>query len=120
MPAYRFKLDDLPPSVNNLYRRTRYGGLTRSDAVTSFEKTVFYTLRHPSKPFEVPCRVDLTFTFAKASTMAKRDLDNMMKVLFDVLQKRGVFDNDALVHEIVCRKVKGDKDAVAGTISALE
>jgi Holliday junction resolvase RusA-like endonuclease len=119
MPAYRFKLDDLPPSVNNLYRRTRYG-LTRSDAVTTFEKTVFYTLRQPPKPFMAPCRVDLTFTFGKASTMAKRDLDNMMKVLFDVLQKRGVLDNDALVHEIVCRKVKGDKDAVAGTISALE
>lgn len=119
MPSYRFKLDELPPSVNNLYRRTRYG-LTRSDAVTSFERSVFYTLKQPAKPFAVPCRVELTFAFAKASTMKKRDLDNMMKVLFDVLQKRSVLEDDALIHEITCRKVAGDKDAIVGTISALE
>ena len=41
-----FEIDDIAPSVNVIYKRSKYGGLYCNPKVLNFKDKVYYILKH--------------------------------------------------------------------------
>ena len=94
----------LPISVNQSYRSSK-NRVYKSGKLREFEKKVndlFETFENV-KMLKGNLAIDITF---ELKYFRKRDLDNMLKSLFDNLEGR-VFENDNQIFEIKCRKIHG-------------
>ena len=94
----------LPISVNRSYRASN-NRVYKSKTLCDFEKKVdalFETFEHVVL-LKGNLSADITF---ELKSCRKRDLDNMLKSLFDNLEGR-VFENDNQIFEIKCRKIHG-------------
>ena len=92
----------LPVSVNQSYRSCK-NRVYKSKTLIDFEKKVddlFETFENVEF-LKGNLKVDIVF---ELKSFRKRDLDNMLKSLFDSLEGR-VFVNDNQIFEIKCRKI---------------
>lgn len=68
----------------------------------------FITVQVPNKPFDsrIAIRIDIF-----PPDKRRRDVDNLLKVVFDVLTKAGAWVDDSLVDEIVLKRWPAVLDA---------
>ena len=94
----------LPVSVNQSYRTSK-NRVYKSKALCDFEKRVddLFKSFENVEFLKGNLSVDIVF---ELKSFRKRDLDNMLKSLFDSLQGR-IFENDNQIFEIRCRKIHG-------------
>jgi Holliday junction resolvase RusA-like endonuclease len=113
---YPFKIPELPPSVNHIYS---YGshGVYKNKTVAQFEKVASLYVPRQRTPISEPCVLHARFEMLKPSTLKKRDVDNMLKVLQDLLVAKNFIENDALVYDLDIKKRAGDADCVTGFFS---
>ncbi len=116
MHNYKFIIDCLPPSVNGIYKRTRYGGVFKSQRARDFEQIAGYQLKKISTPLTGNLHVKIEFRFKSKARCGIRDLDNMLKLTFDLLADNRIIENDNQIVHLVCSKDHSDKDQIFGEI----
>jgi len=103
-----------PPSINHIYGYTARGGFARSYITREGQEwfraaaVLIKEQLTNSAPFP-PLTVPLSAT-VHLYTAYRRDLDNSLKPLFDVLQKELVIENDVLIEEVHAYKHKVSKE----------
>ncbi len=88
-----------PLSVNKVWRGRRF----KTEEYKQYEKDLLMLLPNIAMP-EPPYKVYYEFGFSSAAS----DLDNPIKPLTDILQKRYNFD-DKHIHELTAKKFKVKK-----------
>jgi len=121
MQVYPFHIPALPPSVNKLYGQSRHGGRFKNQAVTDFIQEAGWHLKRPKNPIAEPVRLTVSFTIKDTKgklgqRCRRRDLDNMLKVLCDLLMEMLVIEDDGLIYKISATKKPGAADGVYGLI----
>ena len=85
-----------PLSVNQVWKGRRF----KTSKYKSYEKQLILLLPPIQIDFKGDLRVDITFGFSSVSS----DIDNPLKPLIDVLQRKYKF-NDKQIHELNVKKV---------------
>ena len=110
-PLFRFDSDEKrkentkillnvkPLSVNEAWKGQRF----KTDKYSKYERDLLFLL---PKIKEIPEEIKLKFTFGFSNIQS--DLDNPVKCLLDIMQKKYGF-NDANVWELTIKKVKVKK-----------
>jgi Holliday junction resolvase RusA-like endonuclease len=98
-----FKLNEKPLSVNEAWQGKRF----KTPAYKVYEETILLSMPKGKIDAEQMLRVEFFFGFSKKAS----DLDNPVKLLLDIAQKKYGF-NDKNVYELNVRKCivkKGDE-----------
>lgn len=86
-----------PPSVNDYYTRTKFGGLAVKKRGKNYREITAQTLMLAGWPESVgKVRVQLQL---HAPDNRRRDSDNIKKCLFDALTKAGLYSDDSLIDD---------------------
>lgn len=89
----------LPPTTNEAYK-IAHGRMYKSDAAISWRDDVYYTSMHILPKFEkakVRLKINL---FLKHP----RDIDGSLKLILDLFQYCGVYENDNQVMKLIVEK----------------
>ncbi len=104
------KLSQIPVPKTNRYIRRRGGKVFKPPRVRNWEARALWEIKqqYSGKPIEHKVSIDIILTLPNHR---KRDIDNMLKSLWDVLEKAGVIKNDNLIYEVrtVKRVVKNSQ-----------
>ena len=98
-----FKLNEKPLSVNEAWQGKRF----KTPAYKAYEETILLTMPKGKIDAEQMLRVEFFFGFSNKAS----DLDNPVKLLLDIAQKKYGF-NDKNIYELNVRKCivkKGDE-----------
>lgn len=94
------ELNIKPLSVNQVWQGKRF----KTDKYTKYERDLLLILPKSKKQFPDMLRIELFFGFSNAGS----DLDNPVKPILDILQKKYGF-NDKSVFELNIRKCNVEK-----------
>jgi len=110
-------LSSLPVPKSNRYVRRRDGRVFRPARVLHWEARALWEIKnqYEGEVIDYPLSVEVFFFLPDRR---KRDIDNMLKSLWDVLEKAGVFKNDDLIHET--KTVKVYDGEVDGTVVVIK
>ena len=106
------KLSDIPVPKTNRYIRTRRGAVFKHPRVKNWETKALWELKnqYSGAPISSRIAVDITLTLPNGR---KRDIDNILKSLWDVLEKAGVIKNDNLIYEVrTVKRIKRGSEGV--------
>ncbi len=106
------KLSQVPVPKSNRYIRRRGGKVFKPPRVRNWEVKALWEIKQQYKgnPIEERVSVDITFILPNHR---KRDIDNMLKSLWDILEKAGVIRNDNLIYEVrTLKKIEKNKEGV--------
>lgn len=92
---YQAKIDRKPLSVNQAWQGKRF----KTNLYKKYEKEMLLILPKSKAKFEGMLRIELFFAFSSAAS----DLDNPVKPILDILQKKYKF-NDNQIFELNIRK----------------
>jgi crossover junction endodeoxyribonuclease RusA len=97
-------LSSLPVPKSNRYVRKKNGRVFRPPQVLHWEARALWEIRrqYDGESLKKPLAVEVYFFLPDRR---KRDIDNMLKTLWDVLEKAGVVENDNLIQETRTVKV---------------
>lgn len=115
VPIYKFQLDCLPPSVNVVWKRSSRG-MFKNERAREFEEVAGYQLKKLKTPIKAKVGIRLIFTFKSEKRCNQRDLDNCLKLVFDLLASNGILENDNQIVHLHAWKIHADKDGVIGEI----
>ncbi len=110
-------LSSLPVPKTNRYIRRKNGWVFKSPRVTLWEARALWELQNQYNQgcLKKPLSVEVYFFLPDKR---KRDIDNMLKTLWDVLEKAKIIANDELIWETKTVKVK---DAgISGTVIVIK
>lgn len=96
--AVRLTLDALPPSANKLWRAVN-GRVLKSAEYRSWLDAMAWTWREQAGTQKVHGQYALTIAMGKPDRR-RRDLDNSLKALSDLLVASGVVEDDSLCQRI--------------------
>jgi Holliday junction resolvase RusA-like endonuclease len=108
-----FKLNEKPLSVNEAWQGKRF----KTPAYKAYEQTILLTMPKAKIETEQMLRIEFFFGFSNKAS----DLDNPVKLLLDIAQKKYGF-NDKNVFELNVRKClvkKGDEFIQMGIFNLL-
>ena len=108
----RLELSQIPVPKTNRYIRRRGGRVFKPPRVKNWETRAVWELRqqYSGDPIEEKVSVDIVLILPNHR---KRDIDNMLKSLWDVMEKAGVIKNDNLIYEVrTLKKVEKGKEGV--------
>jgi Holliday junction resolvase RusA-like endonuclease len=91
----QFKLNEKPLSINEAWQGKRF----KTQAYKSYEETILLSMPKAKIETEQMLRIEFFFGFSNKAS----DLDNPVKLLFDIAQKKYGF-NDKNVFELNVRK----------------
>ena len=104
------RLSQVPVPKTNRYIRRKGGKVFKPPRVKNWEVKALWELRqqYSGEPIDFRVSVDIILTLPNHR---KRDIDNMLKSLWDVLEKAGVLKNDNLIYEVrtVKRIIRGEQ-----------
>ena len=89
------RLQIKPLSVNEAWQGRRF----KTDKYKSYQKAMLLNLKKSNKDFSGMLRIDLFFGFSSSAA----DIDNPVKMVLDILQKKYLFD-DKKIFELNIRK----------------
>jgi crossover junction endodeoxyribonuclease RusA len=101
-------LSSLPVPKTNRYIRRKNGQVFKSPRVTLWEARAVWEIQNQygGKKLTKPVKVEVYFFLPDSR---KRDIDNMLKTLWDVLQKAEVIEDDNLIRETRTVKLMGKR-----------
>ncbi len=103
-------LSTLPIPKTNRYIRTRRGKVFKPPRVTLWETRALWEImqQYSGEPVEGKLYVEIVI---KLPNRRRRDIDNMLKSLWDILERAKVIKDDNQIYEIRTRKmiVKGEQ-----------
>ncbi len=105
-------LSKLPVPKSNRYIRRKGGKVFKPPRVVNWEARAIWELReqYNGEPIDYEISVDIVLILPNRR---KRDIDNMLKSLWDVMEKAGVIKNDNLIYEVrTVKKIEKGKEGV--------
>jgi len=108
----RLSLSRLPVPKSNRYIRRRGGKVFKPPRVVNWEVRALWELRqqYNGSPIEREVSVSIVLTLPDRR---KRDIDNMLKSLWDVMERAGILKNDNLIYEVhTLKRVVRGKEGV--------
>ncbi|MEZ0361746.1 MAG: RusA family crossover junction endodeoxyribonuclease [Hydrogenobacter sp.] len=106
-------LSKIPVPKSNRYVRKKGGKVFKPPRVKNWEVRAMWEIsqQYRGKPLEGRLSMDVLLVLPNNR---KRDIDNMLKSLWDILEKAGVIKNDNQIYEIrtVKKVVKGQEGTV--------
>jgi len=106
------KLSQVPVPKTNRYIRRRGGRVFKSPRVKNWEVRALWELReqYRGEPIDYEVSVDITLILPNRR---RRDIDNMLKSLWDILEKAGIIENDNLIYEVrTVKKIRKGEQGV--------
>ncbi len=107
------RLSMLPVPKSNRYIRRRGGRVFKPPRVKNWEARALWEIReqYKGKPLEGKLSVYVELILPNHR---RRDIDNMLKSLWDVLEKGGVIKNDSQIYEVrtIKRVIKGQQGTI--------
>jgi len=114
----KFEVSLPPMSVNEIYRVSRYGKIYKTNEARKWENDFFLLLPKPrewwARERKRKCALGLQLLFYVPS-VDNFDLDNQLKLLIDVLQKKYKFD-DRWIHYIEVAKYESEEFKICGQL----
>jgi len=112
----RFEVQYPPLSVNRLYRISRVGKLYKVPEARRWEKDFYLLLPSPhgwwAEKRKKPRPIGLRLIFY-VKNCSEIDLDNQLKILIDVLEKKYNF-NDSWIHYMETVKFESEENKIVG------
>lgn len=105
-------LSKLPVPKSNRYIRRKGGGVFKPPRVVNWEVRAIWELREQYKgePIDYEVSVDIVLILPNKR---KRDIDNMLKSLWDVMERAGIIKNDNLIYEVrTVKRIEKGKEGV--------
>lgn len=105
-------LSKLPVPKSNRYIRRKGGRVFKPPRITNWEVRAVWELKqqYTGEPIDYEISVDITLILPNRR---KRDIDNMLKSLWDVMEKAGIIKNDNLIYEVhTIKKIEKGKEGV--------
>ena len=99
-------------SVNRCWQGRRF----KTPDYVSYEREILYMLPKPETTIKGNVRVQFSF-FLKNNK--KSDVDNLIKPLLDILTKKGYFEDDRQITELLAYKFREKNDRVNIEITEL-
>ena len=103
-------LSTLPIPKTNRYIRTRRGKVFKPPRVTLWETRALWEImqQYSGEPVEGKLSVEIVI---KLPNRRRRDIDNMLKSLWDILERAKVIKDDNQIYEIRTQKIiiKGEQ-----------
>lgn len=96
---------DYPPSVNRLWRTSKSGTVYRSKEYTDWRKKTAWELSIQAKFKQISGAYKITVKAVRPDKR-RRDLDNLIKSISDVLVAAGVIEDDSLCEHLEMMWVK--------------
>lgn len=96
---------DFPPSVNRLWRISKTGGMYKSKEYSDWRKKALWDAAIQAKFQKLTGSYKLTVKAVRPDNR-KRDLDNLIKAVSDVLETSGVIENDHFCEHLEMMWVK--------------
>lgn len=87
----------IPPSVNALYRNAPGKGRVKTERYKVWENAAGWSFNGKGS---IPGPYKFRMIVSRANTRKNRDLDSFIKAPMDLLQKRGIIENDNLCQSI--------------------
>jgi crossover junction endodeoxyribonuclease RusA len=106
------RLSQIPVPKSNRYIRTKGGRVFKHPRVRNWETRAIWELKNQygGEPINYKLSVDIELILPNNR---KRDIDNMLKSLWDILEKAGVISNDNLIFRIkTVKRVEKGKEGV--------
>ena len=95
-----FYVNSTPTSVNQLYKRSKHGGIYINQKALDFKKLIKEELdKCIFQMSSNKLRVEIVYFVKKQ----KIDIDNLNKVVLDSMNKI-VYEDDSQIYELLCRK----------------
>ena len=92
-----------PPSTNSLYTRTWKGGVGKSKAYHQWRQDAMWLHKQEHKK---PLRLKHCWVEVDAGIDYRRDCDNLLKPVLDLLESVGEIQNDRYVESVQVRRDK--------------
>ncbi len=107
------RLSRVPVPKSNRYVRRRNGAVFIPPRVRNWEARALWELKNQWKGEPLKCKLSVDITLILPNRR-KRDIDNMLKSLWDLLEKAGILENDNLIYEVRTVKeiVKGQEGVI--------
>lgn|SRR3990167_6066055 len=99
----KISLQVKPLSINDAFKGRRF----KSREYEAYEKEVYYLLPNGFVEGEVIVRFDFYL-----KNYARVDVDNLCKLLLDIITKKGLIEDDRKVVELVARKHRAEEPRV--------
>lgn len=100
----KVEINKLPPSINHMYGRSRYGHTYMTAKGREFKEELGWLLKAKKIDFGLSqVKIDLIF---KICDKRRRDVDNMLKATFDAL-KGIIIDDDSQIMRVTATKKIG-------------
>ena len=114
-----FKINSLPPTINNYYGRTSRT-VYKKDKAREWQAQVIEQLcnKWENKP-ALTSRLELQIRFV-AGNNRKWDIDNRIKPLQDCLERAGVIENDRQIERLSVRREYGTADQTHIIVKEIE
>jgi Holliday junction resolvase RusA-like endonuclease len=93
----KFKIDELPPSTNQL----KYHNSLKQNWI---KRNLIKTNKKFSKPISLKMKI--------YTSNIRRDIDNFLKAIFDLLEKSNVIKNDNLIYKLEVEKIKSQSECI--------
>lgn len=99
----RLFITKFPRGKANRYIRQKGGAVFKPWHITAWEALALWEIENQLKiynftePFTCKVSVDIVIFLPDRK---RRDIDNMLKTLWDTLEKAGIIQNDSLIHEV--------------------
>lgn len=107
----------MPPSVNNCYKRNRFGGMRLSKDGVDFKRIVAYKVKRDAMKLSLSEKLSLEIEFhspkwlTKKGLIARVDVSNLIKIAEDALMEALGLD-DKNVFELRVLKVPSSKSMI--------
>jgi crossover junction endodeoxyribonuclease RusA len=103
-PALKFVINKLPPSLNVMYRKSKYGAIYKTKLAKEYMELVHQTIKEQNENIEIlNCNVKVTIIMYQ-NDKRKRDIDNILKVLLDAMNNI-IYIDDSQITELHIKKV---------------
>jgi Holliday junction resolvase RusA-like endonuclease len=110
-----FYVNDVPPSVNSIYKRSKYGGLFLHPRVKEFKLLIINELeKHKFEMSMSNIHVEITYYVKKSNI----DIDNLNKVLLDSMNNI-VYGDDKQIFELNVKKCLSDHKRTVITVNEI-
>ncbi|MFN3813776.1 MAG: RusA family crossover junction endodeoxyribonuclease [Aquificaceae bacterium] len=106
-------LSGIPVPKSNRYIRRKGGKVFKPPRVKNWEVRALWEIKEQYKNEPLDCKLSMDILLILPNNR-KRDIDNMLKSLWDVLEKAKVIKNDNQIYEVrtIKKVIKGEKRTI--------
>lgn len=104
-----------PPSINHYYKKNKFGGFYIGRVGKKYRSDVSYKIIKISN-IKIQSKVELIVDIYPPDRR-RRDIDNILKCLFDAIQDSGIIKDDSQIYKLILTRMNETLNKIVITIS---